>query len=86
MFEVGMEVVRVYPQLGKDNYIAEGEITSVHEDADDVTLVSVMYNDGAMKVYTEDAMKNELGRRMLVCQKGWKGRLLLQAALKEEWV
>ena len=81
MFEVGMEVVRVYPQLGKDNYIAEGEITSVHEDADDVTLVSVMYNDGAMKVYTEDAMKNELGRRMLVTT-GEKGRLLLQAALE----
>jgi hypothetical protein len=85
MFEVGMEVVRVYPQLGKDNYIAEGEITSVHEDADDVTLVTVMYNDGATKVYTEDAMKNELGRRMLVTT-GEKGRLLLQAALEEEWV
>ena len=85
MFEVGMEVVRVYPQLGKDNYIAEGEITSVHEDADDVTLVSVMYNDGATKVYTEDAMKNKLGRRMLVTT-GEKGRLLLEAALNEEWV
>ena len=59
MYEVGMGVLREYVNIGADNYLAKGEIVSVHEDADGETLVTVMYDDGAVKVYTENAMKNK---------------------------
>lgn len=44
---------------------ALGEITSIHEDADGETLVTVTYDDGAVKVYTENAMNNA---RMIVTE------------------
>ena len=56
MFEVGMGVIRTYVNLGAENYIAKGEITSVHEDADGETLVTVMYDDGAVKTYVEKVL------------------------------
>lgn len=65
MYEVGMGVIREYVNVGAENYIAKGEITSVHEDADGETLVTVMYDDGAVKVYTENAMNNP---RMIVTE------------------
>lgn len=58
MFEVGLSVIRVYPKVGEESYIAEGEITSIHDDADGETLITVMYNDGAVKVYEFDAFAN----------------------------
>ena len=75
MFEVGMEVVRVYR-----DYVAEGEITSIHNDSYGDTLVTVMYNDGAMKVYTEEAIKANLGKRMYVTY-GEAGRIALNEEL-----
>jgi len=75
MFERGMEVIRVY-----SDYIAEGEITGISEDADGETLITVLYNDGAVKVYTEGAMKNMLGRRMYVTH-GEAGRNALMEEL-----
>ena len=57
-FEIGHSVIRVYPKIGEDNVIAEGEITSIHEDSYGDTLVTVMYNDGAVKVYEYWAMAN----------------------------
>lgn len=75
MFERGMEVIRVY-----QDYIAEGEITGVSEDADGVTLITVLYKDGAVKVYTEEAMENMLGRRMYVTY-GEAGRTALMEEL-----
>ncbi len=75
MFERGMEVIRVY-----NDYVAEGEITSISDDADGVTLITVMYKDGAVKVYTEDAMKNMLGRFMYVTH-GEAGRNALMEEL-----
>ena len=75
MFERGMEVIRVY-----QDYIAEGEITSISDDADGVTLITVMYKDGAVKVYTEDAMENMLGRFMYVTY-GEAGRNALMKEL-----
>ncbi len=65
MFEVGMGVIREYVNIGADNYVAMGEISSIHEDADGETLVTVMYNDGAVKVYTENAINN---KRMIVTE------------------
>lgn len=66
MFEVGMGFIRRYA-----NYTAVGEITSIHDaswhgDADGETLITVMYYDGAMKVYTENYVMQNLGRRMIV--------------------
>lgn len=75
MFERGMEVIRVYR-----DYVAEGEITGISEDADGETLITVLYNDGAVKVYTEDAMENMLGRRMYVTH-GEAGRTALMEEL-----
>ncbi len=75
MFEVGMEVVRVY-----SDYVAEGEITSIHNDSYGDTLVTVMYNDGAVKVYTEEAIKANLGKRMYVTY-GEAGRIALNEEL-----
>ncbi len=75
MFEVGMEVVRVYR-----DYVAEGEITSIHNDSYGDTLVTVMYNDGAVKVYTEEAIKANLGKRMYVTY-GEAGRIALNEEL-----
>jgi len=63
MFEVGMGIIRQYA-----NYIAKGEITSIHDDEDGVTLISVMYNDGAVKTYSEDCIVQNLGRRMIVTE------------------
>lgn len=85
MFEVGMEIIRVYPQLGDETYIAEGEITSVSEDADGETLVAVMYDDGAVKVYTEGAVKKMLVNGRMFATHGEAGRVALKEAL-EEWV
>lgn len=53
MYEVGMGVIRKYR-----DYVAMGEIVNIHEDADGETLVTVNYEDGAVKVYTENAMDN----------------------------
>jgi hypothetical protein len=75
MFERGMEVIRVY-----NDYVAEGEITSISDDADGVTLITVMYKDGAVKVYTEGAMENMLGRFMYVTH-GEAGRNALMEEL-----
>ncbi len=75
MFEVGMEVVRVYR-----DYVAEGEITSIHNDSYGDTLVTVMYNDGAVKIYTEEAIKANLGKRMYVTY-GEAGRIALNEEL-----
>lgn len=63
MFEVGMGIIRQYA-----NYIAKGAITSIHDDEDGVTLISVMYNDGAVKTYSEDCIVQNLGRRMIVTE------------------
>jgi len=75
MFERGMEVIRVYR-----DYVTEGEITGISEDADGETLITVLYNDGAVKVYTEDAMENMLGRFMYVTH-GEAGRNALMEEL-----
>ena len=61
MYEVGMGVIRKYSV----DVTALGEITSIHEDADGETLVTVTYDDGAVKVYTENAMNNA---RMIVTE------------------
>ena len=58
MFEIGHSVIRVYPKTGEENNIVEGEITSISENADGETDVTVMYNDGAVKVYEFWAMAN----------------------------
>jgi hypothetical protein len=50
------------------NYTAVGEIVSIHDDADGETLITVMYDDGSMKIYTEDCVWNNLGRRMIVTE------------------
>ena len=63
MFEVGMGFIRRYA-----NYTAVGEITSIHEDADETVLITVMYDDGAMKTYTEQCMMHNLGRRIIVTE------------------
>ena len=62
MFERGMGVIRQYGVEVSQC----GEITSVHEDADGETLVTVMYDDGAVKVYTENALINN--RRIIVTE------------------
>lgn len=56
MFEIGMGVIRKYVNLGAENYIAKGEITNIEEDADGETLVTVMYDDGAVKTYVENVL------------------------------
>ena len=61
MYEVGMGVIRQYSV----DVSSLGEITSIHEDADGETLVTVSYDDGAVKVYTENAMNNS---RMIVTE------------------
>ena len=63
MFEVGMGFIRRYA-----NYTAVGEITSIHDDADGETLITVMYDDGATKIYTENCVMQNLGRRMIVTE------------------
>ena len=63
LFETGMGVIRRYA-----NYTAVGEITSIHEDADENVLITVMYDDGAMKTYTEECMMHNLGRRIIVTE------------------
>jgi len=60
MYEVGMGVIRKYR-----DYVAMGEIANIHQDADGETLVTVNYEDGAVKVYTENAMNN---RRIIVTE------------------
>ena len=63
MFEVGMGFIL--------NYVggtAKGDITSIHYDADGVTLVTVMFDDGAMKNYTEDCVIANLGKRIIVTE------------------
>lgn len=52
MFEVGMGIIRKY----RTDVAILGEITSVHEDADGETLVTVMYDDGAVKTYVENVL------------------------------
>jgi len=63
MFEVGMGIIRQY-----SDYTAKGEITSIHDDAEGETLVTVMYDDGAVKTYTENCVEQNLGRRMIVTE------------------
>ena len=65
MYQVGNGIIREYVNLGSDNYLAIGEVVSIHEDADGETLVTVTYDDGAVKVYTENAMNNA---RMIVTE------------------
>jgi len=64
MFEVGMGVVRPYAS----GRIGIGEISSIHNDADGETLITVMYDDGAVKVYTENCVMKNLGRRIIVTE------------------
>ena len=61
MFEVGMGFVRNYAKN-----TATGEITSIHDNADGVTLVTVSFDDGSMKSYTEDCVIRSLGKRIIV--------------------
>jgi hypothetical protein len=63
MFEVGMEFIRNY-----GTSFAEGVISSIHEDGDNETLITVMFNDGAVKVYTENCVLSNLGNRMIVME------------------
>ena len=63
MFEVGMGFIRKYA-----TEVAVGEITSIHQDADGETLIDVMFEDGATKVYTENCVMQNLGRRMIVTE------------------
>lgn len=63
MFDVGMGFIRRYR-----DYVAKGEITSIHDDADGETLISVMFDDGAMKVYTQNCVEANLGRRIIVTE------------------
>jgi hypothetical protein len=63
MFEVGMGFLRQYR-----DYTATGEITSISTDADDETLISVLYTDGAVKTYTENCVMSNLGKRMIVTE------------------
>jgi len=64
MFEVGMGIIRQYAK-----HTAEGEITSIHDDEDGVTLISVLYTDGAVKIYSEDCVIANLGNRMIVTER-----------------
>jgi len=52
MFEVGMGIIRKY----RTDVAILGEIISIHEDADGETLVTVMYDDGAVKTYVENVL------------------------------
>jgi hypothetical protein len=58
MYQVGNGIIREYVNLGSDNYLAIGEVVSIHEDADGETLYTIMFEDGATKVYTENVMNN----------------------------
>ena len=64
MFEVGMGVVRPYAS----GRVGVGEISSIHDDADGETLITVMYNDGAVNVYTENCVMKYLGRCIIVTE------------------
>ena len=48
--------------------IGIGEISSIHDDADGETLITVTYDDGAVKVYTENCVMKNLGRRIIVTE------------------
>ena len=63
MFEVGMGFIRNYATAA-----AVGEITSVSEDANGITLIDVLFEDGAVKTYTEDCVMKNLGGRILVTE------------------
>lgn len=58
MYEVGNGVIREYVNLGGNNYLAKGEVVNIHEDADGETLYTIMFDDGATKVYTKNVMDN----------------------------
>jgi len=66
MYEVGNGVIREYVNLGGNNYLATGEVVSIHEDADGETLYTIMFDDGATKVYTKNVMDNP---RVIVTEK-----------------
>lgn len=66
MYQVGNGIIREYVNLGSDNYLAIGEVVSIHEDADGETLYTIMFEDGATKVYTENVMNNP---RVIVTEK-----------------
>ena len=63
MFEVGMGFIQKYATSA-----AVGEITSVSEDANGITLIDVLFSDGAVKTYTENCVMQNLGRRILVTE------------------
>lgn len=63
MFEVGMGFIRNYGTSAD-----VGEITSVYTSEDGETLVSVMFNDGSYKIYTEDCVMTNLGKRIIVME------------------
>lgn len=64
MYEVGMGVIL---KLGLyRDYILKGEIANIHQDADGETLVTVNYEDGVVKVYTENAFTKN--RRIIVTE------------------
>ena len=63
MFDVGMGFIRKYA-----TEVAVGEIVSIHDDADGVTLIDVVFDDGATKVYTENCVMKNLGRRIIVTE------------------
>ena len=58
MYQVGNGIIREYVNLGSDNYLAKGEVVSIHEDADGDSLYTIMFEDGATKVYTKNVMDN----------------------------
>jgi len=63
MFDVGMGFIRNYATEA-----AVGEIVSIHEDTNGVTLIDVVFDDGATKVYTENCVMKNLGRRIIVTE------------------
>jgi hypothetical protein len=65
MYDVGNGIIQEYIHLGGNNYLAKGEIVSIHEDEYGDTLYTIMFEDGATKVYTKNVMDNP---RVLVTQ------------------
>tara|TARA_B100001093_G_C25948174_1_gene643874 strand:+ start:311 stop:514 length:204 start_codon:yes stop_codon:yes gene_type:complete len=63
MFEVGMGFIRNQAHAWE-----VGEITSISEDANGITLIDVLFEDGAVKTYTENCVMKNLGRRILVTE------------------
>ena len=63
MFEVGMGFIRNQAHAWE-----VGEITSISEDANGITLIDVLFEDGTVKTYTENCVMQNLGRRIFVTE------------------